>query len=346
MTGKGLIILCVSLIAVFGYYSISMQYKQQELVGRSADYANVTYARNIAQTGMELGIQDLENNATWTSGKFTIWHHSVDVNADFSVDTNGDKDSVLITSAVKVAGKDYTMQGFFAQTGNFPMPPAVLTIIDHNINMVRSGGSIINGNDWSAANSPIPGVSVMNENDSTKVEAAGSGSAAIYGSPTIKVNPNMTYSPYSNFINSLANSPKATYLPQGNYHPKNASLGSAENPGIFVIENYKTTFSSTTPHGYGILIVRGTGSWETSGSYEFNGLVIFENGWNYTSSGGSVIHGCIVVGSEDPNHLINITVSGGVNVQYDSKALKYASQAAKNAGSLTPGKYNMVTIFE
>jgi hypothetical protein len=215
-----------------------------------------------------------------------------------------------------------------------------------------SGTSNINGNDQSGLSSNLPGVTVPDQNSYNEIMNSTNGAASISGSggtPSINVDSTLDFSDFAALASDLMNSPSATYLPGGTYK---GSLGSATDPGIFVIDGAQVKFTGGTPDGYGVLIINQTGDLTVdntdlsiSGNFQFNGLVLFENGWNFSATGTTYINGSTVAGSNNGSSL-NIKLSGTTHINYNSTALSQYAQKAIDNATLLHNYYKRIQTYE
>lgn len=84
---------------------------------------------------------------------------------------------------------------------------------------------------------------------------------------------------------------------------------------------------------------------DIAGNFKFNGLVIFENAYNFDGKGTPTISGSVLVGhTEDYNKQIDINISGNLTLQYDCTAKYYAMKAA--ALAIQQKKYKHIISFE
>jgi len=162
------------------------------------------------------------------------------------------------------------------------------------------------------------------------------------GDPSVEADDGMDFDEIAELITALKAS-NPTYLPTNGTNI--SDLGSADNPGVFFVENGTAKIAGNT-EGYGILVVRGNhsyveaeteeeiivdeGSLETSGNVKFNGLVIFENAYNLTSSGTVDIFGSVLVGKTQTGANFDFLFNGNSTIQYDCSAQTYADMAAIN----------------
>ncbi|MDZ7755709.1 hypothetical protein [Rhodohalobacter sp.] len=118
-------------------------------------------------------------------------------------------------------------------------------------------------------------------------------------------------------------------------------LGTADNPGIYVVNNIKSEGQLVITRIMELLIVRNSGKIEVDGeitdggidakgSFQFDGLVIFENAFELDMGGNAVINGSVLIGNtiKGIKHLI-YNLRGTPDIKYDCQAQEYADQAAQ-----------------
>lgn len=339
--GRALLLICAGLTIVFGIVETNM--KNRETIGATANanYAKDMQARNLNNAAIDLAIQKLEYNPSWrTNG--TPWDVTLDNgSSSVSVEDYG-VDTLRLTATSPMDSKDKVIV-LIKKAKSTKIPPikSALGIYNTIFTYTMTGTSDISGNDQSGLSANLPGVTVPDQNSKDEILNSTGGAAAIDGvggPPSISVDPTLDFSDFADLANDLMNSPSATYLPGGTYK---GSLGSATDPGIFVVDGTQVKFTGGTPDGYGVLIVNQTGDLTVdntdlsiSGNFKFNGLVLFENGWNFTSTGTTYINGSTVAGSDNGSSL-DIKLSGTTHINYNSTALsQYAQKAIDNANLL------------
>jgi len=180
-----------------------------------------------------------------------------------------------------------------------------------------------------------------------------SSSSSVEGDPKVNTSTDLSYQPTDEMIARLAATDGVQYI-SGNYK---GSMGSKENPGVFFIED-NARLTGGIDEGYGILVVRSHGELEyegedgstldVAGNFKFNGLVIFENAYNFTGRGTPTINGTVLVGhtKDYPDHYppIDIDISGNIHLQYDCRGEEYAKMAAANA--VKQNKYSRIVSTE
>ena len=170
------------------------------------------------------------------------------------------------------------------------------------------------------------------------------------GDPPVKKDTTLSYQPTDDLIERLENMSYSKTI-SGNYK---GEMGSKEYPGVFFVED-QAKLTGGISEGYGILVVRSDGNMtyedsdgaelDIAGNFKFNGLVIFENAYNFDGKGTPTINGSVLVGNtEGFSNQIDIDISGNLTLQYDCTAKNYAKKAA--ALAVKQKKYKHVITFE
>jgi len=208
------------------------------------------------------------------------------------------------------------------------------------------GSASINGNDDSGTCDDIPAITVPTASDSIEVVHNANMSNLTSSEGSIAIDPNISYSPVDELIERLSNQPGIVSV-SGNYK---GDFGSEDDPGIFFVESY-AKLTGGIPEGYGILVIRSGGELEyegalsVAGNFTFNGLIIFENAFDFDGKGTPDLNGSVLIGNTPGNNtVLDIDLSGNLQIQYDCQALDYAKEAS--ASLLKQNRYSRVSTFE
>lgn len=224
-----------------------------------------------------------------------------------------------------------------------------LTIATKNFSYSAGGSSPINGFDASGSGcSDKPGITVMDGNSKYLFESHSGND--LQGNPPIQKDTTLSYQPTDDLIERLVNMSYSKTI-SGSYK---GEMGSKEYPGVFFVED-QTKLTGGISEGYGILVVRSDGNMTYEGSdgaeldiavnFTFNGLVIFENAYNFDGKGTPTINRSVLVGNTKGfGNQINIDISGNLTLQYDCTAKNYAKKAV--ALAVKQKKYKHVITFE
>ncbi len=229
-----------------------------------------------------------------------------------------------------------------------PKFEAALSIATDQFNFNMAGSSLISGNERSGACADKPAITVPDIPSATKVaDGAGTKLSSIKSSETnIEIDPSITHSPVDELIARLADLPGTEKI-SGNFK---GELGTKDNPGVFFVENY-AKLTGGISEGYGIMVIRSggnleyEGSLDVAGNFTFNGLIVFENAFDFDSRGTPSLNGSVLVGNTKDNYsAIDIDISGNLALQYDCEAVQYAKIASSKL--LKQNRYKRLNTFE
>ncbi|SHF66074.1 hypothetical protein SAMN05443144_111109 [Fodinibius roseus] len=350
--GRPLIYICTITLVVLGILQINLNNRHIALAKRTASYANEVEMRNVAHSAIEATLYKLRDNAGWRNDNnpyvVDFDHSSASVIIeDYTVNSSLTADQLRLMSKVDLAADtvmvNYKVRIIYPQ---IPEIPAALALTDPDFLPNFYGSFDINGNDESGVEAVgLPGISVIDQAsrdkilDSTTEKQLGQ-IVGETGTPSVEVDPAMDFETMSHFIAQLES--KATYL-TGQY---TSDLGSRDNPGVFMVEDYAKITSNV--NGYGILIIKKSGdldltSLDLAGTFNFYGLVLLENTWTFDGKGTVAIHGSVMMGSPEGSTTTTIDLGGNLNILYNSSALNYAREAAKQT---MPATFDILDIYE
>jgi len=330
--GRAMLIIVAGVLISLGITQTSVFGGLENFVQHSGNIAENVQAKNVAYMGTELAIQNMIQDPSWRDGEsatFDIGSGSSLVKID-EISTN----EYRLTSTGTFNGEIQTITMVLRESTNSGVPTfqSALGIImedPDDFTFDASGNAGIDGNDASDTCPAVPGVMVSHDDDKNYVENNASGSSNIEGDPPVSVNSDFKFDEIVKLIEAL-DGPGANYLPGGNYK---GSLGTADNPGIYVVNN-KTKITGNT-EGFGILIIKNSGELEVDaelelrGTMKFNGLVIFENAFAIDGKGTPEIRGSVLAGKSSKwAPKFDVDLGGTADIRYDCEAQKYADMAA------------------
>lgn len=350
--GRPLIYICAVTLVILGILQINLNNRHIALAKRTASYANNTEMRNVAHSGIEATLYKLRDNAGWRNDNnpyvVDFDHSSASVIIeDYTVNSSLAADQLKLISKVNLASDtarvNYKVKIIYPK---IPELPAALALTDPDFIPNFYGSFDINGNDESGMDSAgLPGISVIDQESKDKILDSTSEKqldqiVGNTGTPSVEVDPAMNFETMSHFITQLESN--ATYL-TGQY---TSDLGSRDNPGVFMVEDYAKITSNV--NGYGILVIKKSGdldltSLDLAGTFNFYGLVLFENTWTFDGKGTVAIHGSVVMGSPESSTTTTIDLGGNLNILYNSTALNYAKEAAKQT---IPATFEVLDVYE
>lgn len=361
--GRAMLIICAGVLLSLGFVALNTSSTGMMIVEKNVDYAEYTMAKNAAHTAIQIVMQEINKDNNWPNNHdinnpwiTTVQDRDIALYTDYYQSPNyWDPDSLWLYSNADYLDDLVQVRALYLKQPFSSLVPdfegSLTVAADPSLfNFTMSGSSSINGNspsDYSCEDKPaittIPGAAGN--------FSSAEGSSAVEGNPQISENPDLSYQPTDELIARLANTDGVEYI-SGNYK---GTLGTQESPGVFFVEN-SARLTGGIEEGYGILVVRTSGSLEyegedgstldVAGNFEFNGLVIFENAYNFTGRGTPTINGSVLVGhTEDfEGAPIDIDINGNIHLQYDCRGEDYARMAAANA--VKQNKYTRIVASE
>lgn len=339
--GRAMLIIVTGVLISVGITQVGLFGNLSQMDRHSVSYAEGVQASNTAHAAIELAIDRLKGDPNWRTGGSP---HTFEIDgafADVEVETVSPETlSVAATSVVN--SRTRTVRKIFREQDLHFVPEfkAALSIMTDLFDFGVSGSAFgITGNN-SEDNCPaVPGVTIPSSSSQDKISPYSGG---ISGDPPIAIDPDSDFDDVSKLIKVLENQPGTNYLPSGNYK---GELGSPESPGVYFVTG-DTKISGNT-EGYGIMVVRKNatidiegaettddGSLDLRGTFDFHGLVIFENAWSLNASGTPGIHGSIMVGTtNDWETNIGIELNGTPDFNYSCEGQRYAQLASSNVNS-------------
>ena len=363
--GRAMLIICAGVLISLGFVVISTSNTGKMLTQKNVNYAEYTMAKNAAHTAIQIAMQEINQDNDWPNTHdinnpwvTTIQDREVALYMEYYQDANyWDPDSLWIYSnasylndVVQVKSL-YLKQPFSSLVPDFEGALTVAADAD-KFTFSMGGSSSMSGNSPSGAGcEDKPAITTMPGSESNFSSVTGS--AKVEGDPKINSNPDLSYQPTDEMIARLAATDGVQYI-SGNYK---GAMGTKESPGVFFIED-NARLTGGIDEGYGILVIRSHGeleyegtdgtSLDVAGNFKFNGLVIFENAYNFKGRGTPTINGTVLVGhtKDYPDHYppIDIDLSGNIHLQYDCRGEEYAKMAAANA--VKQNKYSRIVSTE
>jgi len=339
--GRAMLIIVTGVLVSVGITQVGLFGNLSQMDRHSLSYAESIQASNTAHAAIELAIDSLKSEPDWRTGGTP---HTFAIDGAFAeVEVETVSPETLSVSATSVVNsRTRTVRKIFRQQDihfvpQFKAAMSIMTdLFDFGVNGAAFG---INGNNTEDNCPAVPGVTIPSSSSQDKIDPYSDG---IDGDPPIAIDTDADFDDVSKLIKVLENQPGTNYLPSGNYK---GDLGTADNPGVFFVTG-DTKISGNT-EGYGIMVVRknatidieGTettedGSLDLKGTFDFHGLVVFENAWSLNASGTPGIHGSIMVGTtNDWETNIGIELDGTPDFNYSCLGQRYAEMASSNVNS-------------
>ncbi len=366
--GRAMIILAIGAFATLGLVNTGLYDQRQRISLFNSDYAKSIQAKNTANTAIQLAMEQINENPSWAPTSANPWTQEVDgayIELYYDVLAVGssatEPDSIRIYSTAWFGGKGTSGSSEFKNTsethsiistylksGLHFVPEAVggLGLASGNFNFNMSGSASINGNDASGTCDDIPAITVPSALDYTEVISGANLSNLESDAGKIAIDSDISYSPVDELIERLSNEPGVVNI-SGNYK---GDFGTEDDPGIFFVESY-AKLTGGIPDGYGILVIRSGGELEyegalsVAGNFTFNGLIVFENAFDFDGKGTPDLNGSVLIGNTPGNNtILDIDLSGNLQIQYNCESLDYARVAS--ATHLKQNRYTRISTFE
>lgn len=349
--GRAMLIICAGILVALGFVAISTSNTGKSLTRSNVDYAEYTMAKNAAHTAIQIAMQKINQNNDWPNEhpKSSPWVTEVQglevgLYMDYYQDSDfWEPDSLWIYSNASYLNDVVQVQSLYLKQPFSSLVPEFRSAIQlptgfasFNIDGNAHG---INGK---ASHCPddMPPIITSTQEAADRIP----GNINLDGD--IEVDTDLNYQPTDELVERLFNSGNANIV-NGDW---SGQLGTAEDPGIFFIEN-NVKLTGQQSKGYGIMVIRSgggleyEGALEVAGNFEWNGLIIFENAFDFDGRGTPTLNGSIVVGNtDDQTDTINIDIGGNIEINYDCEAEQYAKMAAANA--VQQNRYTRIVTTE
>ena len=373
--GRAMLIICAGMLVALGIVAMGTSGQGKLLTENTVEYAQKTQALNASHTAIQIAMQaindkGIENmdqayvdnknsNNSWISSTVNdadIVFSVEFLNSDWETNPYFEEDRIRLSSIATHDNKYKANVESVYEVAPFsnlvPKFKSALSIATENFTINTDGSASLSGNSATACedgDQSKPGISVQNQNLEDNVQSETS-NIDIEGDPNVGVDNDLSYQPTDELIARLANTDGVQYLSG----TTDQTLGTESDPGVFFVEDY-LKLTGKQKEGYGILVVRSDGEMkyedddgstvDIAGNFEWNGLVVFENAYNFKGRGTPTINGSVLVGNtEDSNETIDIDLNGNIHMQYDCQAETYAKMAA--AGAVKQNKYTRVVTRE
>jgi hypothetical protein len=349
--GRSMLIIVTSLFLVFSMTQIGVMNRQTQIDRLSISYANLSQARNAANSGMErallaLGANRLLRAATNSPVTYSFGNNSASVVIlDRTMDANIPLEMVEVRSTGTSNGVTARVVARIHQTDGLPPADGAMGIYGEAVDIRFNGNAfLISGYDknpdgTNGPKDPLPGITTSTNTGQTSVLDAlnnaqkdniiGAGSTE----PSVVHNPNMDDSQLLEFVayaqanadfNCTQPRNAGTSVCANQFNP-----GTPSAPKILVIKAGGHFNLSTGPHA-GVIIVEPGGTLELNGNPDYRGLIIGMGTVNIASGVPKIYGGIIYTPSPDPSaptpsfivdDEVDITINGNVMIQYSSAAI-------------------------
>lgn len=355
-----MLIFCAAALIAMGFINITTSKKGLALTENNVNYADFIMAKNAAQTAIQMSMQNINKDDTWAdthdiSNPWLTTINSKDVELYTVHNPSPDfweADSLRLVSNAKHNDISVQVISLYLKEPFSSLVPefagALQLPTDIGLFNVDGAAHEINGTPPSAHNCPESKPPVTVNSDTTKQKVVDAGTNL---DGDVLIDPSLSYEPTDELIERLYNSGNAITV-NSEYGDQ---LGTADKPGVFFIEG-GVKLTGQQSQGFGIMVIRSGGtvdyegvdgsSLSVAGNFEFNGLIIFENAYDFDGRGTPTINGSVLVGNT-PDYTgepIDIDLGGNININYDCKGEDYAKKAA--ALAVEQYKYSRVVTTE
>ena len=326
--GKGIIItvLGVSLITAFLVLKLNANSKQG--LETTVDYYELTQARLIANSGVEVYLEKLRRNKT-LSGTYT----DIDLmDGEYDISITGPDSQMTITSTSHFGNTNHqVIVTAKREPAVLPSVHGALYISTDTLNVKLQGDLEIEGNDRNIDNSPgpepsMPGIAVDDAGDSAYVinnlkPKISKSIEGLGGDPSVNTVADNT--DWDEVTQNLIFAQDTT-IGAGTYGA-GTMFGTFANPIITYVQG-DVNFSSTAT-GSGIMIINGNVT--MSGQFTYYGMLIVygKSSIETTFVGNGGIYGSsVIVGS-----YVDFKSTGTTGIYYSSQAISNAQVNLKSA---------------
>lgn len=355
--GRAMLLLATGATMIFGMVKLSLNEQGILLVQKTAEYASNDHSKNVAYATIQLAMEKINQDEDWIPTQGSPWTETIqgaDVSFYYEVlgtgATANEPDTIRVYSNATYLDQESTIVSTFTKEplSFIPEFKAALSVATNQFGFSIGGSSTVSGADASGTCSDKPAVTVLDAISKAKIELGLLLSPGSLLSPKgkVEIDSELTYSPVDELIARLENKAGVQKI-SGNYK---GSLGSKDDPGVFFVDNYAKLTGGISA-GYGIMVIRSGGELEyegavsVAGNFEFNGLIIFENAFDFTGRGTPDLKGSVLVGTtENSSAFLDIDLGGNLNIQYDCNAQSYAEAAS--ASLLKQNRFSMLNTFE
>lgn len=364
--GRAMLIICAGVLISLGFVGAGTKEQGQRITENNVGYAEFVQAKNRAHTAIQMAFQEMNKDPNWAENhdESNPWYPEIEgQTVKLFIDYFHDNpaffgiDSIRIHSSTPY-GADFSkvadIESVYTKNEIDLVPKfeGAITLASQYTKITTNGSAVINGNNASCSENK-PGI-VANNSDAYYDADSGTQQLqdkdAIDGNPALKLDTDISYEPTDDLIARLEELSSVTNI-SGSYK---GDLGTQDNPGVFFVDD-AATLTGGINEGFGIMVIRTDGALsidslgtelDVAGNLTFNGLVIFENGYNLDGKGTPSINGSILVGNSDDysGKDLDIDLNGNLTVTYDCKGEDYANQAA--AIAFQQARYKRIVTFE
>ena len=326
--GKGIIITVLGVSLITAFLVLKLNANSKEGLKTTVDYYELTQARLIANSGVEVYLEKLRRNKT-LSGSFT----DIDLmDGEYDISITGPDSLMTITSTSHFGNTNHqVIVTAKREPAVLPSVHGALYISTDTLNVKLQGDLEIDGNDRNIDNSPgpepsMPGIAVDDAGDSAYVinnlkPKISKSIEGLGGDPSVNTVADNT--DWDEVTQNLIFAQDTT-IGAGTYGA-GTMFGTFANPIITYVQG-DVHFSSTAT-GSGIMIINGNVT--MSGQFTYYGMLIVygKSSIETTFVGNGGIYGStVIVGSS-----VDFKSTGTTGIYYSSQAISNAQVNLKSA---------------
>ena len=326
--GKGIIITVLGVSLITAFLVLKLNANSKEGLKTTVDYYEVTQARLIANSGVEVYLEKLRRNKT-LSGTYT----DIDLmDGEYDISITGPDSQMTITSTSHFGNTNHqVIVTAKREPAVLPSVHGALYISTDTLNVKLQGDLEIEGNDRNIDNSPgpepsMPGIAVDDAGDSAYVinnlkPQIANDIEGLGGAPSVHTVVDNTN--WDEVTQNLIFAQDTT-IGTGIY-AAGTVFGTFANPIITYVQG-DVKFSSTAT-GSGIMIINGNVT--MSGQFTYYGMLIVygKSSIETTFVGNGGIYGStVIVGSS-----VDFKSTGTTGIYYSSQAISNAQVNLKSA---------------
>lgn len=368
--GRAMLIICAGVLVALGIVAVNTAEQGKLLTDKTVEYGNETKALNAAHTAIQIAMQNINEDETWASNhdSTNAWNTTIDgadvnlyIDYIYEASNYWEADSIRLVSNSRISSMQGNPQDYTANVTSVylkapfsnlvPTFQSALTIASNQVNPFEATGSAsISGNAPSGTDCEDKPVMSIPPPEGSGPDSSSYASELnnieTEGSPNVNVDNDLSYEPTDELIDRLEDSPDRVDV-SGDYSD---SLGTADDPGVFFVKD-QANLTGQQSSGHGIMVVQSDGGMtydgelDVAGNFEWNGLIIFENAFDFDGRGTPTINGSVLIGNtSDHEGDIDVSINGNLHMQYDCEAEEYAKMAAADA--VNQYKYTQVVTQE
>lgn len=326
--GKGIIIVVMGVSLITAFLILKLNANSKEGLKTTVDYYELTQARIIGNSGIEIYLEKLRRDKTLAGSFSNI--NLMDGSYDISI---VGPDTLMTITSTGHFGNPNHQTIVTAKRAPATVPPihGAIYVSSDNLSLNLKGNLFIDGNDRNIDNSPgsnppLPGIAVDDVGDSSFVinnlkPKIANDIEGVGGAPSVRTTVDTTN--WDDVTQNLIFAADYT-LPTGTYS-SGTVLGTFADPKITFV-NGDVHFSGTAT-GSGIMVINGDVT--MSGNFTYYGVIIVYGQSSIETQivGNGGIYGSTILVGEN----VDIQATGNSSLYYSSQAIQNAQTNLKSS---------------